>query len=284
MKSIDELLIYLESVSFELDELLAKTKRESSKLQDVLEAISPNRQFEPRDSVFAPSTKKSTVFRGFNSRVTAQVSNDPYGEFQKALEKYNKLPSLPRERLCAPFINRILDFSRLTPIHIMERMIPSVCKMKKMIQGISSLDLSNPGNMTKAQYTYEQIEKVVASYEQMMKDYGLNRRVDSIGNEKNTEFCVKQPQKQSKVNSDNFETIGNLTPKQLNEFYKMRGIARQTHLLSQLKQYTAESFINELSKYSTDCSDEDSLDAIVASTRSFRILTNTKRIRSLISN
>ena len=56
-KPIINLCEYLEEASYELNEEIAKTKREASKLQDILDTISPVQLTEKREPAYVPKFK-----------------------------------------------------------------------------------------------------------------------------------------------------------------------------------------------------------------------------------
>ncbi|EAY09035.1 hypothetical protein TVAG_180090 [Trichomonas vaginalis G3] len=273
---------YLERVSHELDETILKTKREASKLQSIFEAISPNQVTDPRENESAPpSHQRQKFFRGFEQRPELKISADPYGDFQNALNTYKKLPKFPRERLPNSFINRMMDFSRLTPAHLFDRMIPCLRTLSQELDKVMDMKIDQPNQTFRVKYTLEKAEEILNAYEKLIVENGANRRVDVIAREKQID-----PPKQSppKPKADVFETIANLTPKQLNEFYHLRGTARQAKMIAMMRERAAHDFTEFLQTYNENLDLKEKEDYLRTAARAFQLLTNSKRKHALISS
>lgn len=279
-RSIRRLCGLLEGISYELDCKLMKTKKESAKLIDILEAISPMKFMDPRDSVSTSGiANRKKFFKGFDQPAQTQSTEETYAEFVKALEEYKKLPSLPRERLSNSFRSRMLDFSRLTQAHLHERMIPCAKAMLDDLNEVSKLDLDDASQRYKVTYTVRCIEDVFNEYDRLIKANDVFKRVDVIGKEREIKTTTKEVPKK-KV--DTFETIANLTPKQLNEFYHLRGQARQIKVIVDVKRAISETVLPFLKSYNYDMSPEEKIDFLKLCARSFHLLSNTKRKHALV--
>ena len=278
-KPIVDLCEYLEEASFELTEEITKTKREASKLQDILDTISPVQLFEKRESEYVPRPQKQKFFRGIEHKPEPRVSADPYGDFVHALSEYKRLPTINRERLSQSFANRLMDFSRITPAHLHERMVPCLKELIKDLDGIMSLDINQQNQRFRAKYTMEKAQEIIDEYDRLIQENGALRRVDVIARER----VIEPPKIKAKSqNHDSFETIANLTPRQLNEFYHLRGTARQLKMIANIREKTAEAFVPFLKKYDIDFDDNEKADYITASARAFQLLTNSKRMHALV--
>lgn len=271
---------YLERVSHELDEMILKTKRETSKLQSIYETISPNPKTDPREVESTPrSQPRQKFFRGFEQKAEVKVSADPYGDFQNALNEYKKLPKFPRERLSNSFINRMIDFSRLTPTHIFDRMIPCLQTLSGYLDQLNDMRVDQPNQIFRVRYTMDRAEEILNTYEKLIQENGANRRVDVIAKERNIEPPAPKP---TQVKTDNFETIANLTPKQLNEFYHLRGTARQMKTIANMREKASADFEDFIKTYDENMSESDKRDYLRASARIFHLLTNSKRKHALV--
>ena len=279
-KPVTELCEYLEELSYELNQKLEKTKREASKLQDIYEAISPVQTTEKREPPLASRpVAKQKFFRGIEKKPEIHVSADPYGDFVDALNQYKTLPKFQRERLSNSFVNRIMDFSRITPAHLHERMIPCLKELCNELDGIMSLDINQMNQRFRAKYTMERAQEILDEYEKLINENGALRRVDVIAREKVIEPS-KVPVKQQNV--DSFETIANLTPRQLNEFYHLRGTARQLKTIATMREKTAATFVPFLKTFEPGFDDRERGNYIRAAARAFQLLTNSKRMHALV--
>ena len=278
-KPIVDLCEYLEEASYELNENITKTKREASKLQDILDTISPVQLTEKREAAYVPRVQKQKFFRGIEQKPEIKVSADPYGDFVSSLSEYKKLPNIQRERLSQSFANRLMDFSRITPAHLHERMIPCLKELIKDLDSMMSLDISQQNQRFRAKYTMEKAQEIIDEYDRLIQENGALRRVDVIARER----VIEPPKSRVKTaKHDSFETIANLTPRQLNDFYHLRGTARQLKMIANIRERTADAFVPFLKQYDIDFDDKEKADYIKASARAFQLLTNSKRMHALV--
>lgn len=264
---------YLEQANYELNSKICKTQNEILRLQKIVDSFNPKILKEEPDPVII---KQQKVFRGINkpSQQQANFSENLYAEFQRNLYDYEKLPKYSRDRISNGFIKRMMDFCRFTPAHLHQR----------MIQGCDVLieEFNNP-DPARSEYLISQSEEVLFKFESLVKENSLFKRVEVQRRE-----IMEELNQISKIplseEPEDFETIGNLTLKQLYEIYKMRGVARQAKVTTNVLTHTGDTFISFLEEnINMDLGDQEKQYLIQAATRCYQILAESPRKIAIVS-
>ena len=266
MNELKELCNYLEDINNELNEKILKNKRECLKLQDIYENLSKNEVFDKReDSFFNISKIKINNYKNYNT-------SDLYGEFLRLNQEFKKLPNLPRERISYPFISRIMDFSRITPSHIFTKMIPC----------LESFQIYLNNNLNKNKYLINKSNEVLEKYKLIIQENNLFKKVEIFVEEQLKDDIIINNNNINEV--DKFETIANLSSKQLNQFYRLRSIARQQQVLSNLNEKISNLILPILNKNYNNIDENEKIQYLTLTTKIFPLLTNSKRSHTIIAN
>jgi hypothetical protein len=276
---------YLETVTKELDDKVHTTQSEVMKLQNILDTISPTPVSEPREDVRVVRAQANRrVFRGFDHKVTPQTaatSGDPYGDFCLFLEQYKQMPKFDRVHIADRFAKRILDFSRTTAAHMYVRLPPCMRRLTCELDKILDYDLSQPNLKFRAQYTTEKGQHVLKAFDKAIREFGLSRRTEVFANEQ----IGAEPQKRNgrpRENADQFETLANFTPKQLNALYAMRGQARRSLMASAVKEKAETCFMSFLKDCGISEDEREQVNVLRAAKRAFLILSYDPRSYAVV--
>ncbi|KAH0794887.1 hypothetical protein GPJ56_001164 [Histomonas meleagridis] len=257
-------------------------------MQEILDKISPNPVSEPKEEARPQRFQNRKVFRGFDYKVTPQVAQrslDPYNEFLDALEEYKKIPNTNRSQLSLRFAKRVMDFSRMTPAHMHQRLIPCIKRLDKELDKILNYDTEKPNLRFRAKYTTEKAIQTVHQYEDLIKELGLLRKTSVISCEMELSNTKNTEEKPKKVKTDSqYEVIANFTPRQLNSLYALRGNARRSLVDASIKEKAQNVFFGFFDEVKNDIyeSDELVIDVLRAAQRSFIILSNDQRSYAIV--
>lgn len=286
-KKLTDFCDYLERAEKELADSILKTQNEVMKLQDILDTISPVPVSEPKEEerpVRAQQNRK--VFRGFDYKLPAPVveeKTDTYGEFLDYLDQYKSLPKLDREHFADRFTKRVMDYSRMTAAHLYNRMTPLIHELNKSLDKVLDSDLTQDNLRFRARYTTNRATKVVKEFERLNQEFSLLKRVEVLSREKEIEDPNKKAnQDKNKKEDDPFEIVANLTPKQLNSLYRLRGSARRNLMSSIIKEKAEAAIMSFLRNTDQRASEEETLDVLSAARRGFLILAHDPRSYALI--
>ncbi|OHS92708.1 hypothetical protein TRFO_40965 [Tritrichomonas foetus] len=276
---------YLERAEKELNDSILQTQNEVMKLQDILDTISPVPVSEPKEEVRVPRANQNRkVFRGFDYKVQQQVvetSADPYGEFLDYLQQYKAMPKFDRSNLADRFTKRVMDFSRMTAAHLHNRMTPLIRQLNKELDKVLDADISQDNIRFRARYTTNRASKVAKEFERLNQEFGLVRRTEVLSREKEIDESATKKTKKN-VDESPFEILANLTPKQLNALYSLRGNARRNLMSSIMKEKAEVSFLSFLRNIDTSMSDEEMASVLKAARRGFLILAQDPKAYALI--
>ena len=278
---------YLEKCEKELNDEILKTQTEVMKLQDILDSISPVPVSEPKEEVrvIHPNANRK-VFRGFDYKnvqpVVEQPKEEMYMDFLDLLDQYKAMPKFDRSHLADRFTKRLMDYSRMTAAHLYDRMCPLVKILNNKLDNILDADISQDNIRFRARYSTNWAIKVDKEFERLYVELGLNRKTDVLAREKVPE--EKKPQKEKKNTESPFEILANLTPKQLNSLYKLRGDARRNLMSSIMKERAESAFLPFLKNYDTQSSDEETKSFLNAAKKGFLILSHDPKSYALVLN
>ncbi|KAK8842061.1 hypothetical protein M9Y10_026283 [Tritrichomonas musculus] len=285
-KKLTDFCDYLERAEKELDDSILKTQNEVMKLQDILDTISPVPVSEPKeDEKPVRPQQNRKVFRGFDYKLPAPVVEDKvdhYGEFLDYLDQYKSLPKLDREHFAERFSKRVMDYSRMTAAHLYNRLTPLIYELNKSLDKVLDSDLTQDNLRFRARYTTNRATKVVKEFERLNQEFSLLKRVEVLSREKELEDPNKNAKKSKKQEDDPFEIVANLTPKQLNSLYRLRGSARRNLMSSIIKEKAEASFMSFLRNIDQRASEEEQLDVLSAARRGFLVLAHDPRSYALI--
>ena len=283
-KELNDFCQYLENARFELDKKIIETQNEVIKLQDIFDGITPRPMNDPHEELHpkAPITK-SRIFRGFEQPVQrVQSSADPYSDFLHYFDEYKRLPQLQRTRPQERFLKRIMDFSRMTPAQMYSRLIPSVQEINRQLDKILSFNVEQPNLRYRGLHLIESAERIITQYQKYIQEFGLTRRVDL----KQFELKMENdpPKKKKPAPVEKFETVANLTPKQLNAIYSLRGNARRAVMELNIKEKAEKAFVSFTDQANSfyDADDDDLISILKTCSRGYRVLVQNPRYYSIV--
>lgn len=285
--SLTQLCDYLEHLSQEMDENIMRTRNEATKLGEILDTISPVPVSEPKEEAKPQKLiQNRKVFRGFDYKVAQKPSNpfpseDTFGDFLNYFEQYKRVSKFDRKHFGDRFAKRIMDFSRMTAAHLYNRMVPCIHKLNEEFDKILTYDLEQPNLKYRAKYTTDRAAKVVQEYDRLVAEFGLNRRVDVLSREKQLEPPPKPPKKVEV--EDQFEVLANLTPKQLNSLYALRGSARKSMMNCKIREKTEQTFMHFLRKHDPSSDEAEDILYLKAASSCFKILSHDHRSFALVA-
>lgn len=283
-ESLTSFCKYLEQIRFELDKKIIETQNEILKLQDILDGINkiptndPHEELHPKNRI-----QKTRIYRGFEQPIKTQSkSADLYDDYLHYYDCYKRLPPLLRSRPQERFLKRVMDFSRMTPAQMFSRIIPSFNILINQLDKISQYDTSQPNLRYRGLRTIEDTNNLIIQYQKIIDQFDLSRRVDLKQYELKFENQSLKKSKPPPVQK--FETIANLTPKQLNTIYSLRGNARRAVMELNIKEKAEASFVPFLKQIENfyDASDDDIISFLQASCRGFKILSQNHKCYATI--
>lgn len=279
---------YLERAEKELNDSILKTQNEVMKLQDILITISPIPVDEPKEEIrpLRPQQNKK-VFRGFDYKNPAPVVEDKIDHFQEFLDyldQYKALPKFDRSHLADRFAKRVMDFSRMTAAHLYNRLPPLINDLNKSFDKVLDSDIEQDNIRFRARYTTNKAAKVIKEFDRLTQELGLLRRTEILSRERDDDQNVQKKSKRNAEEDSPFEILANLTPKQLNALYCLRGSARRNLMSSIMKEKAEASFLKFLRNVDFQASEEEQLSVLNAARRGFLILSHDPRAYALIQS
>ena len=288
-ESLKQFYDFLEAMEQELTNTISNVQVEVRKMQEILETISPVPVSEPKEEVRSQRLQNNRkVFRGFDYKVTPQVAQkslDPYNDFIDALEEYKKIPNINRAQMSNRFAKRVMDFSRMTPAHMHQRLIPCIKRLDKELDKISGYDTEKPTLRFRAKYTTDKAIQTVRQYDSLIQELGLLRRADVVARERELSSPGEAGERPTKARKDlQYEVIANFTPKQLNSLYALRGNARRSLVEAVLREKAQSAFLSFLGNVKDVVYDSDEMviDVLRAAQRAFVVLSDDQRSYALV--
>lgn len=258
----------LEAMNYELDTKVCNTQNDILKLQAIIEGITSKSSPDFKEEI-PVSHQQRRVFKGYDR--LEEASGDLVHRFERNMQAFKKLPPLQRDRIAHPFVSRILDFCRFTPAHYYDRMIPAATEMMRLLDGSTAKD-----------QIVERTVHAVKLFDNTIKENGLMRQVNVPRHEAQCQPSMELAVSTESID-ESFETIGNLTLKQLYEIYKTRGTARQMKTLLDMKTKTAEAIDQILECDTDDLEDEEKEQLLMTLTKAFHIITDSPRNVAIVS-
>lgn len=271
---------YLEHASVELTDRITETQNEVTKLQDILDTVSPVPVSEPKEEVRVANIQQNRkVFRGFDHKMAPKqvaTSMDTFEEFKDLLDQYSAVKKTVRGPLSDRFVKRVLDFSRTTAAHMHERLPVCTKRLVQELDKILDYDMDQLNLKYRAKYTTDKAAIVVAEFDRMVEEFGLRRRVDVMTRELTMEEKVRMKLPDL---STQFEILANFTPKQLNSFYRLRGNARRSLMAATIKEKAEAAFLPFLETAAVGSEDDasDNISVLRAAQRAFMIVAHDAR-------
>lgn len=269
---------YLSLLEAELDLKIRQTMVDVKKLQDIYETIKPVEDTAPKENKQVAQLINLAKGIDIQDDMEKQAPPDPFSEFQKALEDFNKIPGKKHKELSQDFVNRVLDFTPKTEAHLIHSLLPCVKSLNHELDMILQYDMNQPSFNLRACYETERAESVVQAFEKELEDFNEMSNIDCPFREKTERFSEKKNNKQHQI-SPSFESFASLKIKQLSAIFRKRGEARKSLINSRIKEKLGEILIPYLQ---SDSNEIDDLQKLRTAAKFFPILANNNQSYALI--
>lgn len=277
LNAFSSLYAYLSLLESELDLKIKQTMVDVKKLQDIYETIRPTEDNTPKEN--KQITQLINLAKGIDAEDESEKKEppDPFIEFQKALEDFNKIPGKKHKELSQDFINRILDFTPKTEAHVIHSLLPCIKSLNHELDLILQYDMDQPSFNFRACYETERSITVIQAFERELENFEKMKFIECPFREKSERYIQKK-KKQHQI-SPSFESFASLKIKQLSAIFRKRGEARKTLVDSRIRDKLGEVLLPFLQSESEEI---DDLQKLKTAAKFFPILANNNQTYALI--
>ena len=263
----------------ELEMNIRRTQSDVSKMQDIYEAMRPVQvDTEPQENEEIARLLSQAKGEEFKSKAVKTEVLTPFEQFQECLRQFNEIPALKRDGFSRKFITGVCEFTKKTPAHLFERLVPCIRRLNTELDKILKADLENQVSAFRATYALERAEAVADAFENEVAEFEEIEELDIPFVER-----LEKPheeEKHVKPISSHLETVANFSQKQLSALYRLRGDAREALIMSRIREKTEEVIIPLLERRTL--TRRETLMRIAS--RAFAVLSVDPRSYAVVSN